>query len=219
MTHRLSRLAPLTGIAFAVLALVGFFAGPSTPGSDASGTSVIAYYTTHQSAQKATDIAFGLAFVLFVFFAASLRSYIHRTPGSDTLSTLSMVGAGMTALGFLLFIGIEFSLADVPNKLTPSAAQALNLLDNDLFFPTIAGMCVFAISSGLAIVRQSPIPKWLGWVAIAIGSISLSPAFLPAIILLLLWTATVSIVIYTRTGANAQATGSAITRPAGQPTA
>ncbi|MBV9818181.1 MAG: hypothetical protein JOZ07_07515 [Solirubrobacterales bacterium] len=219
MAHRLRRLAPLTGIAFAVLALIGFAAGPSTPGSDASGSRVIAYYTTHQSTQKATDLVFGLAFVLFVFFAAALRSYIHRGRSSDTLSTLAMIGAAMTAAGFMLFTGIEFSLADVPNKLTPSAAQALNLLDNDLFFPTIAGMCVFAISSGLAILRESPLPRWLGWLAIVIGILSVSPAFLPAVILLLLWTATVSIVIYTRTGTNAQATTSATTRPAGEPTA
>lgn len=219
MADRLRRTAPFTGIAFTVLALVGFLAGPSTPGSDASGTRVIAYYTTHQSAQKATDVVFSLAFLFFVFFAAALHSHIRSAPSSDTLTTLAMVGAGMTAVGFMLFTGIEFSLADVPDKLTPSAAQALNLLDNDLFFPTIAGMCVFAVSSGLAIVRAAPLPKWLGWIAIAIGIISLSPAFLPAIILLSLWTATVSIVIYTRTGTDAHATASATRHPARQPTA
>jgi hypothetical protein len=205
MTNRLNRLAPFTGVLFAALALVGFFAGPSTPNSDASGAAVIAYYVKHRSAQKATDIVLTLAFVLFVFFAGSLRAYLRRTPRAEPLSTLALAGAAMTATGFMLFTGIEFSLADIPTKLTPSAAQALNLLDNDFFFPTIAGMCVFGIASGLAITRAAPLPKWLGSVAIVIGVVSLTPAFLPAIVALLIWTVATSTLIYLRTGPDSQA--------------
>jgi hypothetical protein len=204
MRNRWTRLAPLTGLVFVVLTVIGIFASHSTPNSDASGARVIAFYEAHHSAQSANDIVLTFAFIFFLFFAGSLRAYLRRTPVVEALAALVLAGAVLMTVGFTLFNGIDFSLADVPSKLSPSAAQALNLLDNDLFMPVFAGACVFGISSGLAILRGARLPKWLGWVAIVIGIASASPAFFFALIALLVWTVVVSILIYTRSGTATQ---------------
>ena len=79
MKDRWGRLAPFTGVIFAVLTVIGIFASSSTPSSEASGARVIAFYQAHHSAQSATDIVLTFAFIFFLFFAGSLRAYLRRT--------------------------------------------------------------------------------------------------------------------------------------------
>lgn len=213
MTSRWSRMLPLTAIVFAVLGLAGLFAAPSTPGPHAGGASVIAFYTTHQSAQQATDLTLTLAFISFVFFAGSLRSYLRDAPQSEGASAVLLAGAAITAVGFMIFTGVDWALADLPSKLTPSAAQTLNLIDNDLTFPFRAGMCVFGLASGVAVLRHAGLPRWSGWVPIAIGILSATPLYLLAVMLLIAWSIAVGVLLYRRLS-NGQATGT--THPDGE---
>ena len=62
-----------------------------------------------------------------------------------------------------------FALSDSPTHLSPGAAQALNVLSNDMVLTNAAGFCAFGIASGVAILRSADLPKWLGWLAILIG--------------------------------------------------
>lgn len=206
MTSRWSRLVPLTAIVFAVLGLAGLFAAPGTPGPHASGGTVIAFYTAHQSTQQATDLTLTLAFIAFVFFAGSLRSYLREEPQCEGASAVLLAGAAITAVGFMIFTGVDWALADLPSKLTPSAAQTLNVIDNDLTFPFRAGMCVFGLSSAVAVLRHTRLPRWTGWVAIAIGALSVTPIYFLAVMLLIAWSIAVGVLLYRRLS-NRQAPG------------
>ena len=63
------------------------------------------------------------------------------------------------------------------------------LWDND-FLPFALGTQVLWFSVGLSIVRHGALPKWLGWVAIVFGVVSLTPigffAFLGGIVWILI---------------------------------
>jgi hypothetical protein len=199
MSDRWSRRASLTAIVFAVLAVAGFvISNGNSPNSDASGAKVIAYYQAHGSDSKTSDFFFVFAFVFFFFFAGSLRA--HLRAGAEALSTLMLAGATLVVAGIGLFGGTDLALADHPSLLTPGVAQALNLLNNDLFFPVAAGSCVFYISAGLAIVRTGALPKWLGWVAIVLGVISVSPAFFVGFLAAIPWVLITGILMYIRGG-------------------
>jgi hypothetical protein len=201
MSDRLSRLAPLTGVIFAVVVIVGIFSGGETPNADASSAKVIAYYASHSSEVKTTSILFALAFLILVLFAGSLRSYLRRTAAAEGLAAIVLAGAVVMATGALLGSSVEFGLAENLRHLEPAAAQALNLLSNELFLPVLGGAFLFAIGSGLAILRGAPLPKWLGWVAIVLGIAALiPPASFPALIGFAIWSVIVSILIYRRTG-------------------
>ncbi len=61
-----------------------------------------------------------------------------------------------------------------------------------------AGFSAFGIASGVAILRGAPLPNWLGWLAILIGVVVVTPAEFVAVIALAVWIVVVSIMIVTR---------------------
>ena len=201
MSQRLSRLtAPLTGLLFVGLTLAGVAMSNNTPSSDASGTSVIAFYEAHRNSQRVSDILLVFASLFLVFFAGSLRGYLRRKPAAEAASALVPVGAALLAVGLTVVSGIDYALADVPSHLGAGAAQALNVLDNDVFFTVLVGGGVFGIASAVAILRGATLPKWLGWVAVVLGIAMMTPAFWLAGIVLFVWVLIVSTLIYLRSG-------------------
>jgi hypothetical protein len=80
-----------------------------------------------------------------------------------------------------------------PRKISPAAEQALNVLQNDVFFALLVGTGVFLIGNGLAIVATRALPKWLGWVAVPLAVIAVTPlGWFVAIFALPIWAVIVS---------------------------
>jgi hypothetical protein len=202
MFNRWSRLAPLTGVVFAVLTLAGIFTGGESPESNSSAAKVIAYYGTHRSEVETSSILFAFAFLFVVLFAGSLRSYLRQTPSAEGLGALVLAGGVLMTAGATMGSGMEYGLAHELHHLGPETAQAVNFLSQEIFLPILAGAFVFGISSGLAILRGARLPKWLGWVAIVMGiAVLIPPASFPALLAFAIWSIIVSILIYMRTGA------------------
>jgi len=195
---RLDRLAPLTGVVFAVLAVAAFGTASGAPSETASGTRVIAFYEAHGSSAKTSDYLWMFSLAFFLLFAGSLRGYLRRTPSAATLSSVVLAGAAVLTAGGCVYFGFDFALASVPSHLAPAAAQALNVLALKLFLPVSAGGLVFGIASGIAILRGAQLPNWLGWAAIVIGIATATPAGLIGLVAFIFWTATVSILIWKR---------------------
>jgi hypothetical protein len=168
---------------------------PSSPKSNASGARVIAFYLAHRSTERVSVIIGVFATAFLVFFAASVRDYLRRTPAAVGLSALVLPAATLFAAGFTISAGFAYALADVPSRLDPAAAQTLNLLDEDVFFTVFVGVGVFGLATGLAILRGARLPTWLGWVAIVIGLAAFTPAIGLALLALTVWVFAVSILI------------------------
>ena len=204
MLNRLSGLAPLTGFVFSILAVVAFGTAQGAPSATASGTTVVAFYEKHGSAAEASDYLWAFAFVFFLLFAGSLRSYLRRVAAAEGLSATVLAGAAVATAGACVYFGFDFTLASAPSHLAPAAAQALNVLALKLFLPLGAGCFVFGIASGLAILRGAQLPRWLGWLALLIGIVSVTPAGLVGIVGLIFWSAIVSVLVWRRSRAEAQ---------------
>jgi hypothetical protein len=206
MPDRLSRLAPLTGVVFAVLVVVAIVTGGETPDANASPAKVIAYYGTHRSEVETSSILFALAFLFVVLFAGALRSYMRRTPAAEGLASIVLAGGVLMAAGVLIGTSVEYGLAHNLNQLTPATAQTMNVLGNEIFLPVIGGAFLFAIAGGLAILRGVHLPRWLGWVSIVLAIVVLIPPLsFPALGVFAIWSVIVSILIYRRTGPAASA--------------
>jgi hypothetical protein len=204
MPDSLRRLAPLSGVVFAAL-LVVTFTSPSTPGVHASGAEVISHYQTHHSAHLLGDICGGIAVVFFLFFISSLRSYFSDKEGADGLSRAAFAGGILIAVGGGIFTGLDVALIDARHDVSPQAAQALNVLNNDFFFTFEIGLIVFALCIGLAILASAALPKWLGWVMVVIGVVAFTPVGFFGFFVVLLWSAIVAILIYRRSAPDASA--------------
>ncbi|MGO9247293.1 MAG: hypothetical protein ACLQQB_10305 [Solirubrobacteraceae bacterium] len=207
MTDRWSKLAPLTGVLFAVLAVAAVVTNNSeSPEAKAGPVKVVAYYTAHRSEVQTSAILFGLAFLVLVLFAGALRAYLRRTAAAEGLGALVLAGAILMAAGALTGTGIEYGLAHNIHSLGLQEARTLNFIGQELFLPVLAGGFVFGICAGLAILRGAALPKWLGWVAIVIGIATLiPPSSFPALFAFLVWSIVVAILMYMRTGVPASA--------------
>jgi hypothetical protein len=203
MSPSLRRLAPLTGIPFAILLAYTFFGTPSSPDVHDTGAQVIAHYNHHKNSHLAGDLAGGVAVVFFLFFITSLRSYFKDKPGADGLSMSALVGGILIGMGGAIFSSLDVALIDARHHISPDAAQALNVLSNDFFFPFEIGLIVFALSIGLAIIASGALPKWLGWIMVVIGIVAFTPVGFFGFFVVLIWSVIVSILIYRRTGSGA----------------
>ena len=208
MPQSLRRLAPLSGIVFAAL-LVVTFSSPSTPGVHDTGVQVINHYNAHHSAHLIGDLAGGVGVVFFLFFISSLRSYFADKEGADGLSRAAFAGGILIAVGGAVFTSLDVALVDARHDITPQAAQALNVLSNDFFFPFEIGLVVFALCIGLAIIASGALPKWLGWIMVVIGIVAFTPVGFFGFFVVLIWSVIVAILIYRRIGPAAAAPAAA----------
>jgi hypothetical protein len=52
----------------------------------------------------------------------------------------------------------------------------MNVLGSDAVVTNTAGLIVFGIAAGLAILNSGRLPRWLGWMAIAMAVVVVTPA-------------------------------------------
>jgi hypothetical protein len=205
MSDRWTRLLPLTVVLFAGLLVATLVLGWHAPGASAEGAQVISYYRAHSSKQMAADVlgTFSAAFLLF--FASTLRT--HFRPAAEGLASLGFGGGVLMAGGGATLLAVRVSLADVPSKLDPSSAQALNILANDLLLPLAVGTSAFMIGNGLAIARTGTLPRWLGWVGFVLGISALTPTEIFPLFAIVVWTVIVGVLLYARRGRQLESGG------------
>jgi hypothetical protein len=206
MVRDWARWAPVTGVVFAVLFVVAIVAGPNTPDSDASAQDAVSSFVSHRTHDRVSLFLIAYASVFAMFFAAALRSYLKARSDGDGLITLGYSGMIIFVVGAFTLVGMEFAATDAPAKISPAAEQALNVLQNDVFFALLVGAGIFLIGNGLAIVTSAALPKWLGWVAVPLAVIAVTPlGWLVAIFALPIWALIVSVLMLMRQDAPAAA--------------
>jgi hypothetical protein len=188
-------IGPLTGILFVVLVALAFIVSGETPSTDDSRQEIVSFYLDNDSEQAAAAAILALATVAFLFFLGSLRNALRAAPGDEGgLSTVTLLGGLMIAVGASIFAGIGFTLGDAADELDESAIVTLNALNSDMFFTVAVGTAVFNLGLALAILRHGALPRALGWVALVVGVVGLTPlgffAFL-ATGIVVIWTSVV----------------------------
>ena len=162
-------LAPLTGVAFIVLVIIGFIVGGEPPDVDEPVQEIVDHYVDDKDSIEVGVFILGLGVVLFIFFANHLRVLFRETATSATI----LVGAAIFAIAGGIDGMITVALAETADDIEPQSVQALQALwDND-FVPFAIGITVFTFSLGLSILKTPGVlPRWLGWVTVVIAVIS-----------------------------------------------
>jgi hypothetical protein len=191
------RWPPLTGVVFVILIVISFILSGETPDFDDTGEEVISFYTDNEGSQMVSAVLGAYAALFFIFFASLLRAELRRNEeGPGVLSTISFAGAVVFAVGGLAFAGFTFTLADLADESPdPGAMQALNALNGEFFFPVAVGMGAFLLGAGIATVRGGVLSTWIGWAAVVIGVLAVTPAGFFAFLAGLAWVLVVSIML------------------------
>ena len=136
---------------------------------------------------------------LLIFFFGYVRKVLRAAEGEGgTLSLVAFAGAVITALAAAIDGTISFALAEAADDIGPEQIQTLQALwDND-FLPFALGAQVVWLAAGISIVRHGALPAWLGWVAIVLGVVSLTPAGFFAAAVGAIWILVVSILLTRR---------------------
>lgn len=207
MTQRLDRIGPLIGVLAALLGIAGFGTARPGPGPTSQGSEVIAFYTKHASGQRIADTLLMLSGACLVVFAAYVCRHLKVVTEAEPFASAALVGAGVAAAGMGIYFGADYTLASDPGNLAPAAAQALNMLGLKLFFAASAGVLVFGVTVGIAILRGGRLPKWLGIAAVLIGAVAATPLTLAALFALLVWSAITGAILTRRSNEEVGAPG------------
>ena len=169
-------IAPFTGIAFVVLAVIAFAVGGEPPDADDPVEEIVAHYVDNQDSVVFAAILATVAVLLLLFFANYLRGVLASAEGPRSrLSPLVLVGASVMAVGVAFDATLSLAMAEAADDLEPASLQALQALwDND-FLPIALGTTTLLISAGGAIVQTRIVPVWLGWVALGLAVVSFTP--------------------------------------------
>jgi Domain of unknown function (DUF4386) len=171
-------LAPLTGVLFIAMVIVGFAVGGEPPDTDEGAEAAVQFYVDNEGSVIAGAIIQGLAAAVFLFFAGVLRTALREGPGArGTLAAISFAGAIVFATGIAIDGTISFALAEEADTegFDPVAIQALLGLWSNDWLPFAVGILTFMIATGLAILRTGVLPGWLGWAAIVIAILAGTP--------------------------------------------
>ena len=165
-------LAPLTGVVFIVLIIVGFIVTGEPPDANDPVQDIVDFYVDEKNSIEAGVFILALGTVFFVFFANYLRTVFRET----SLSATILVGAAIFAVGGGIDGTILIATAEAADDIEPASVQTLQALwDND-FVPFAIGITVFLVSVGLSILRTAVFPKWLGWIVLVLALVSVTPA-------------------------------------------
>jgi hypothetical protein len=192
-------LAPLTGVAFVGLLIGGFAIGGEPPGVDDPVQEIVDHYTDNKDSVIAGSILVGLGAVFLVFFGGYLRKVLRAVEGEGgVLSAVVLVATAIMAVGIGIDATVSIALAEAVDDIEPAAVQALQgLWDND-FVPIAIGVEVFLLATGISIVLNGALPKWLGWAAILLAVVGPTPIGFAAFIGGGVWILIVSVMLALR---------------------
>jgi len=165
-------LVPLLGALFVVLLIVSFvITGEPKSVDDHSADEIRQWYIDNHDEAIVGSLIGGLAAIALIFFANYLRTVFRATSASATI----LVGAALLAVGGAIDSTLLLATAEAADDIDATAVQALQAFwDND-FLPAALGMSVFLFSLAISILRTSVLPRWLGWVALVLALVSVTP--------------------------------------------
>src|SRR5919106_5587886 len=173
---RKEMLLPLTGVLFVILLIASFVIAGEPPDADEDVQEIVDHYVDNDTAIWISSFVFAAAALSLLTFASYLRKlFTDAGEAGSILPGLILVGASIVAVGGAIDSTIQIALVEAVEDIEPAAVQALQALwDND-FIPIALGIVTFILYSGLATFRTGALPKWLGWLAIAIVVVAFPP--------------------------------------------
>ena len=214
---RSQRLFALSGVAFAVLFLIGALTtSANTPDYTAADQVWTNWAHDNQNKSRISAFALLLAVFVFLYFIAGLRSVLEsaefRVRGSAQLVRVAFAGALTGVVGMsMAFVTIANASAEGANA-NPVVSRAVLTGSAGPFLVAAMGFAAFLIAIGLLTLRSGGFARWTGIVAL-IGAVSFLTtsltvinnkgngsvfgyAFFPAILSLVTWTIATSVATY-----------------------
>jgi len=186
LPRRWQQLLALSGFAFAVLLLLGWFlSGGNTPDYTATDEDwrTWAGEVGPRSGIGASLILFGG--VAFLHFAATIRSTLGSAEptvrGSGTLGYAAFGGALVGIAGIGMALVNVASATSAGADVDPVAIRAVATASAGPYLVAAMGFAAFLSAAGLSTLRSGSFPRWTGVVAL-VGAVAFLITFLTAVV-------------------------------------
>lgn len=220
---RLERSAPLTGVAFVILAVAGVaLALPGSPDFMAPADDYVHYFSEHDGEIIIGSLLLGGALFFLMWFIGSLRSALREAEGGD--GRVASVAAMGGAVGVAMMLAANSARAaaafrmDEQGTLESGTAAALGDMA-DVLWGLAAPVAFGVLVAGTAVLgfRHGAVPQWMSWASTVLAVALVFPfgSWL-AIMVFPLWVLIMSAILYRRenAAAGARARAGAVAAPA-----
>jgi hypothetical protein len=176
MDANLRRWVAFGGLLFVILMIIAVTAISSAPDNTASAAKVLSYYTQHKNSGYVAAILLEVAVVVALWFFWYLRNLLIDAGADARLTTLGFAGAVVFGIAGGVGGGMKWVMSDAVSHVTSATLQGLNAVEDDLnTILTGAGAALLLFATGIAIIKSGALPKWVGWLGIVAGAVSLAP--------------------------------------------
>jgi hypothetical protein len=199
MNSPIERFVPLTGVAFAVLLIVGVLLGGDTPALDASASEVVDFFTDNATILRVSSVVLAVAMFALLLFVGCLASAI-RDQGSHLALTSVLSGGGViAAAGIGVDSALRFVLVESAGEVSPEAVQALFALWSGFFLAIHVGFAIFILAASLVALSAKSSPIWLAGLGVLASLLLIVPIVavtLIGLVLAGLWIIATSVLLY-----------------------
>ena len=211
------RLLALSGVAFAVLLVLGWFlSGGNTPDYAATDEDWTTWAEDNQWKSRVGGFLILLAGFVFLHFAATIRTVLGSAEatvrGSVQLARVAFAGALTGITGITMAIVLIASAATEGADANPVVSRAVTSAAAGPYFVAAMGFAVMLAAAGLLTLRSGIFARWIGIVAL-LGALSFlitffaviqgmsedsvfGYGFLPGILALAIWSIATSLAAY-----------------------
>jgi hypothetical protein len=212
------RWGALAGVGYVVLFAIGtiMIFGNSPDSSSAPGK-IVAYYSQsgHRDRMNIGWVLGALGILCFVCFLIALRQTVRRLEGEDGfLSGLVTVGGGIYATLALAALAVNSAIRTMSDDtyhhtVYPGLIHAADDTAWILHASGGVGTALMVIAASVAGMRAGAVSRWLGWVGVAAGILSVGLLLFFPWFIFALWMLVVSIGLFVRSGRMVAATAAA----------
>ncbi len=179
------RLLALSGVVFAILFLIGWFAsGGDAPDYGATDQEWTEWADDNQWRSRIGAFAMLLAGFVFLHFVGTIRSVLGSAEttvrGSAQLARIAFAGAISGIAGMSMAIVIIASATSEGADADPVVSRAVATASAGPFLVSAMGFAALLLPAGLLTLRTGVFARWTGFVAL-IGALSFLIAFLTLI--------------------------------------
>jgi hypothetical protein len=200
----LERWAPLGGILYVVLFIVGLIVASSgQPDSSSAPAKIIAYYSKGSHRDK---IVLGWLILLvgtffFIWFLGALRQTVRRLTDDGVLANVTTVGgaiyAALSVAGFSLETAIKTMSDDTyQHQVYPDLIHAASDAGYVLHSGGGVGAAAMMVGAAVAVLRARSLPLWLGWLGVVAGIVAIFSIFFFPWIVIAVWFIVASVLLF-----------------------
>ena len=217
MARQLERWAPLSGIIFVVLMVVGTYFVADVPDPDAPQQAIADYLA--DSGNHMRNIIGAYMWVLgalaFLWFVTRLRSVLRGAEGGTGALSNLVFGAGVVYSALMIASGVVFAAVAYAVELrgaTVSDPDFVKVLPQMAWMILLLGAgfagLLLMLATSILSFQTSVLPRWLAWLGIVAAIALLFDVIYVNIVPLLIWVLAASIVLLRRREETATAAAS-----------